>query len=120
MKKGDVIYWAYKGFPSDEYASGKAKLLDVIPGSKSRAFKATGWYTQLGFGPGYYNNSWVYKTYVKSTLTRDLTTEEVAALDEHFKQRSYAFFRYADEQTFTQKREDTSKHARLMKKRHPY
>lgn len=121
MKKGDVIFWRYKGYPSDGYDGGTAsKLLQRIPGSKARVYKTLQYFTQLGFGPGYYNSSWIYLVHIRSTLQRDLTAEEVAAIENQFKTRMFEIKRYASEEEFKQERAKDAKNARWMNKRHPY
>jgi hypothetical protein len=112
------VYWSYKGYAGDEYMLDTEKLTArYAPNSRSVGLKRMGFLSQLGFGPGYYNNSGVNRTFVKSVFKTEADRD--AAL---VKLNQYTTFTtvYNDDVAYYDAREEYAKLAKRMQKQNPY
>ena len=117
MKKGTVLFWKYDGYVGDQHYMRTEALINRIPGARPRKVKHVCYLSQKGFGQGYFNSSGKYKIFVKSTLVRDLTEAEVAAVNEAL---GYSHTRYDSRVEFDEDVKRITAHAKQMNKQNPY
>jgi len=113
------VYWMYNGYSGDVFgfAERNEKLAaKFAPQGKSTLVRCFSWLNQLGFGPGYYNNSGVYFLFQRSTFkTPELGEEAVRLMRAH-----YAVTVYETEADYKKAIELKRLDQRDMRKRHPY
>ncbi len=81
------VYWMYYGYSGDRYGYGERveKLTkQYVPGSKATLVRHFSWLNQRGFGQGYFNNSGVCYTFMRSTFK---SAEEGAAAAAFIKEK---------------------------------
>jgi hypothetical protein len=113
-----TIYWIYKGYGGDEYYFDDEKLVaKYAPNSRSVGIRRFSWLNQLGFGPGYYNNSGVYFTCRKSVFKTEADRDAALAL---IKKWDYNTEVLADDVAFADRVKALRVFEKRMNKQHPY
>lgn len=116
-----VIYWCYKGYSGDEfYGDIDAKTAaKYAPNSRSVGYKCFSWLNQLGYGPGYFNNSGVYHAFRKSVFKTEADRDAALALmSKSF--LSYCLTVFKDDVAYHDELARIKSAEKRMRKQHPY
>ena len=105
-----AIYWSYSGYLGDEFTFDSEKLTNkFFPGSRSTKVKFFSWLSQKGFGPGYFNNSGVYRHFQKTMV------DEAFEVPKH-----YLLTIYADDVAYFDAMAEIKTAEKRMRKQNPY
>ena len=107
------IYWKYKGHGDDRFYFYPEHLVEKLPG-KTRLIRQVSYLTRKGFGWGYYNSSYVYSRFYKTTLNHEPTAEELATF------QNMGIEVFANLEIFKMEVERMIKHEKKMHKQNPY
>ena len=112
------IYWVYKGYNGDQFYTKDDDLVKAYAtDSRSVRINYFSWLTQLGHGPGYFNNSGVYQIFRKSIFKSE--TDRDAAL---FKMSKYisAITIFEDRESYYVNLKAVKGYEKEAKKSRPY
>lgn len=111
-----AIFWMYEGYTGDQFWYGDKLVQNFTPTARTVGQKSVSWLTQLGFGPGYYNNSGVYRRFQKSVFKTEAERDEaLEKIKQHYKARVYDH-----EATYKADLLSMRQTEKRMRKQHPY